>query len=255
MTDSRESGNLAAARQRRGPSLSPPSAPVLSTVCGGELERGPPHPPINAPAPPIRHCFGVLSPRLRDLCITVWAFETPRPNRFVVRQAHHGLAWNGGERRGATPLCRGRGGVPHNITGGWVGRITPTRQLGLRTGLADQGELEKGSRKEPRHDTCPFPNALERLTIQCRNIVTSRPQYPNHRRRTLSPPSLCGRSARGEGGAGRRCKNIKILEPGSSEAQEADHGHETTLQNPRLTPRFSGTFTPGQQGNRELFHS
>ena len=31
-----------------------PLSPVcsgLSTVCGGELERGPPHPPINAPAP------------------------------------------------------------------------------------------------------------------------------------------------------------------------------------------------------------
>ena len=46
---SRAGGNLAATRQRRDPSPLFPSAPVLSTVCGGELERGPPHPPINAP--------------------------------------------------------------------------------------------------------------------------------------------------------------------------------------------------------------
>ena len=61
---SRAGGNLAAARQRRGPSPSSPViAPVLSTVCGGELERGPPHPPIN----PFRHSreSGKVNPHLK----------------------------------------------------------------------------------------------------------------------------------------------------------------------------------------------
>ena len=80
-----------------------------------------------------------------------------------------------------------------------------------------------------------------------------RQQYPNHPAPDLFLPSLCGRSARGEGGAGRRCENIKNLELGSSETQEAGHGHENTLQNPRLTPRFWGTFTPGPMQNGKLF--
>ena len=50
-------------------------------------------------------------------------FESP-----LVSLSNHGPAWSTGERRGATSLCGGRGGVPHNMTGEWVGRITPVRK-------------------------------------------------------------------------------------------------------------------------------
>ena len=43
-------------------------------------------------------------------------------------------------------------------------------------------------------------------------------------------------SQTGEMREGAAASNIKNLELGSSETQEAGHGHENTLQNPRLTP-------------------
>ncbi len=47
-------------------------------------------------------------------------------------------------------------------------------------------------------------------------------------------------------------RNKNFLEWGSLEVQEAGHGHENPLPNPRLIPRFWGTFTPDQHENGEL---
>ncbi len=64
--------------------------------------------------------------RLRDLCVT--------SNWFVVSLSNHGPAWDTGECRGAPPLCRGRGGVPHSITGRVGGKsYTKVPSAGERT--------------------------------------------------------------------------------------------------------------------------
>ena len=76
--------------------------------------------------PQCRHRSAPYIPKLAffiSLLGPITWFESP-----LVSLSNHGPAWSTGERRGATSLCRGRGGVPHNMTGGWVGRITPARK-------------------------------------------------------------------------------------------------------------------------------
>ena len=85
------------------------------------------------------------------------------PNRLVVSLPTHGRFECRGERRGASPLCRGRGGVPHNITGGWVGRITPARQQGVtqwsRLRRRPRGSRHSRESGNPGIDAPPTINA------------------------------------------------------------------------------------------------
>ena len=71
-----------------------------------------------------------------DLCVT--------SNWFVVSLSNHEPAWNTGERRGAEPLCRGRGGVPHRHkrAGGWE-ELRPPKEL--RKGPRLRGRVREGA--------------------------------------------------------------------------------------------------------------
>ncbi len=57
-----------------------------------------------------------------------------RRSRAPAQAAHshavkRGVESANGECRGAKPRCRGRGGVPHSVPGGWVGRTAPARHM------------------------------------------------------------------------------------------------------------------------------
>ncbi len=64
---------------------------------------------------------------------------------------------NAGERRGASPLCRGRGGVPHNMTGGWEELRPPGKQGYAKVSLT-RPPMTVGAVREPPFQIVRLPS-------------------------------------------------------------------------------------------------
>ncbi len=116
--------------------------------------------------------------------------------------------------------------------------LTPSRPQRIPLNLAEASPGDSSPTMPSRKTTSAPSPARTPPPATAARLVAAQP--------CPLPPELAPSKARG-------MKKQEILEWGSLETQEAGHGHENTLQNPRLTPRFSGTFTPGQHENRELF--